>query len=163
MSLFRHILVATDFSECSDRAIELAVRMAAALDAKLTLVHAWDAPSFVYANPIAPPGDVITPLHDAAAECLNEAVARARRTRPDAAGILRRGQAWREILQTRDEIGADLIIVGTHGRSGLSHVVLGSVAEHVVRIAPVPVLTVHATGPLSRVMRGDSASAPPAV
>ncbi len=163
MSLFRHILVATDFSECSERAVELAVRMAGALDAKLTVVHVWDAPSFVYADPVAPAGDVITPLHDAAAACLNEVVGRARRTRPDVIAVLRRGVAWREILETRDEIGADLIIVGTHGRSGLSHVVLGSVAEHVVRIAPVPVLTVHATGPLSRVMRGESASAPPAV
>jgi nucleotide-binding universal stress UspA family protein len=160
--LFNHVLVANDFSECSERALDLGVRMADALGAKLTVVHAWEVPAYVYANTAYVPGDVVSPIVDAARDHLNDALANARRTIPSAEGVLRQGLAWREILAARDACGADLIVLGTHGRTGLTHVFLGSVAEHVVRAAPVPVLTVHGSMPLPRGIHSDTASTPPA-
>ncbi len=56
--------------------------------------------------------------------------------------LLASGPPWEQILQVAKERGADLIVMGTHGRRGLSHALLGSVAEKVVRISPIPVLTV---------------------
>ena len=161
MALFRHVLVATDFSQCSERALDLAARMSDALGAKLTIVHAWDVPAYVYTNPSFIPTDVVTPILDAAKSQLNDAVEEARTIVPHAAAMLRQGVAWREILASQGELEADLIVIGTHGRTGLAHVFLGSVAEHVVRASPVPVLTVHATLPLQRSAREDTTSTPP--
>jgi nucleotide-binding universal stress UspA family protein len=58
-------------------------------------------------------------------------------------GFFKRGAAWRQILLASEETGADLVVMGTHGRQGLSHALIGSVAEKVVRLSPVPVLTVR--------------------
>jgi nucleotide-binding universal stress UspA family protein len=58
-------------------------------------------------------------------------------------GVVRQGSAWREIDDVAREMRADLIVLGTHGRRGVARVILGSVAEKVVRTSPVPVLTVH--------------------
>lgn len=162
MALFRHVLVATDFSQCSERALELGIKMADALGAQLTIVHVWDVPAYVYTNPAFIPSDVVTPIVDAAKDQLNDAVAAARALVPNAGAMLRQGVAWREILAARDELDADVIVIGTHGRTGLAHVFLGSVAEHVVRAAPVPVLTVHGAIPLPRMAREDATSTPPA-
>jgi nucleotide-binding universal stress UspA family protein len=162
MALFRHVLVATDFSECAARALELGVRMADAFGAELTIVHAWDVPAYVYSNPSFVEQDVVTPIVDAATDALNEAVAIARSSVPAAAAMLRQGSAWREILAAREEIDADVIVIGTHGRTGLARTFLGSVAEHVVRCSPVPVLTVHATLPLPETTHPRAADVPPA-
>jgi nucleotide-binding universal stress UspA family protein len=162
MALFRHVLVATDFSQCSERALELGIKTADALGAELTIVHAWDVPAYVYTNPSFIPSDVVTPILDAAKDQLKEAGETARQVIPNAAVMLRQGVAWREILAAREELGADVIVIGTHGRTGLAHVFLGSVAEHVVRSAPVPVITVHASTPLPRMAREDTTSTPPA-
>jgi nucleotide-binding universal stress UspA family protein len=58
-------------------------------------------------------------------------------------GITRQGETWRVIAETAEELGAGLVVMGTHGRRGLPRAILGSVAEKVVRTAPCPVLTVH--------------------
>jgi nucleotide-binding universal stress UspA family protein len=58
-------------------------------------------------------------------------------------GVLREGVAWEEINRVADELDADLIVIGTHGRKGLARALLGSVAENVVRTATRPVLTIH--------------------
>jgi universal stress protein A len=58
--------------------------------------------------------------------------------------MLRSGAPWQQTLEVAREIGADLIVMGTHGRSGLAHAFLGSVAEKVVRMSPIPVLTLRA-------------------
>ncbi len=160
--LFNHVLVANDFSDCSECALDLGVRMAEALGAKLTLVHAWDVPAYVYANTTYVPADVVSPIADAARAHLDDAVGSARRTVPRAQGLLRQGLAWREILGACEDCGADVIVLGTHGRTGLTHVFLGSVAEHVVRAATVPVLTVHASNVLPHRLQPDQTSTPPA-
>ncbi len=68
------------------------------------------------------------------------------------AGILREGVAWEEIEHVADEIDADIIVIGTHGRRGLARALLGSVAENVIRTSQRPVLTIHGPphGPSAR-------------
>lgn len=60
------------------------------------------------------------------------------------AALLREGREWKQILEVVDELGCDLVVMGTHGRKGLSRIMLGNVAEKIVRLSHVPVLTVGA-------------------
>jgi nucleotide-binding universal stress UspA family protein len=141
--ILRRILCPVDFELPSNRAVELAVELAGRVGASLTLVHVYDAPVYAYSGvPFMPVVDAAAPIEKAAQASLDAAVADVKR-RVDARGILRRGRAWEEILATAKEIDADLIVMGTHGRRGLPHAVLGSVAEKVVRLSDAPVLTVR--------------------
>jgi nucleotide-binding universal stress UspA family protein len=139
MSVFRHVLVATDLSDASTPAIDLAVSIARHGGAALTLVHACELPVFPEGTP---PVDYVTPLTAAAGRRLDALLAGLRDRCPDARRVLKVGPPWQEILAAAAENGADLVVVGTH-RRGLVHAVLGSVAERVVRLSPVPVLTVR--------------------
>jgi nucleotide-binding universal stress UspA family protein len=140
---FKHILVATDFSDSAAQALELAAEMAVKFEAALTLLHSWEVPSYSYGGGLYVPVDLATPLEEAAKKCLAEALVELRQRVPRADSSLRSGVAWEEILAAASELHADLIVVGTHGRRGLNRALLGSVAEKVVRMANVPVLTVH--------------------
>jgi nucleotide-binding universal stress UspA family protein len=62
---------------------------------------------------------------------------------PGSTALFKRGVAWRQILLAIEETAADLVVMGTHGRQGLSRALIGSIAEKVVRLSPVPVLTVR--------------------
>jgi nucleotide-binding universal stress UspA family protein len=140
----RHILVPTDFSEGSIRAFETAVDMARDSGAIMTLLHVQHVPTSVFPDvilPIAP--EMMRDAERSAEIVLDEWCGRAH-----AAGVPcdRRtavGATHVEICETAEEIDADLIVIGTHGRGGLTHALLGSVAEKVVRKAPCPVLTVR--------------------
>jgi nucleotide-binding universal stress UspA family protein len=79
-----------------------------------------------------------------ARRALDEALSALRDRVPRLEGILRMGVPWEEILKAIAETHADLVVMGTHGRRGISHALIGSVAEKVVRASPVPVLSVHA-------------------
>jgi nucleotide-binding universal stress UspA family protein len=140
---FGHILVATDFSECAQRALDLAVEMARKFEGDLTLVHCWEAPSYSYGGGLYVPVDLITPIEEGANRALQEALTELQKRVPTAKSMLRSGSAWEEILAAASAVHADLIVVGTHGRRGLNRMLLGSVAEKVVRMAEVPVLTAH--------------------
>jgi universal stress protein A len=145
---FTHILVPTDFNPASDAALAYAKELALKYEARLTLLHVVTDP--VATGAWAP--DVYVP---ASAE-MGERVLRATRERLEAA--LTPEQRARFAVRIETWIGVpaqiiediareqkvDLIVMGTHGRRGLSHMVLGSVAERVVRHAPCPVLTTHA-------------------
>jgi nucleotide-binding universal stress UspA family protein len=144
--IFEHLLVATDFSESARGALDLAVEMSRKFEADLTLVHCWEAPSYSYGGGLYVPVDLVTPIERSAHRCLEEALTELKKRAPTAKSVLRSGSAWQEILVVAREIHADLIVVGTHGRRGLDRVLLGSVAEKVVRMAHVPVLTVHGPG-----------------
>ena len=143
MNEFKHVLVPVDFSESSARALDVAVDLAARYGASLTLVHACETPVYGYSPAGAIPFDYLTPLQDAAGRELREALAAIHARCPDARALLRSGVPADEILATAAERGADLIVMGTHGRRGIRHMLLGSVAERVVRASPVPVLTVR--------------------
>jgi nucleotide-binding universal stress UspA family protein len=136
----KKILVATDFSSGSDEALDHAIDLAKQTGASLDVVYVLE--------PIAqelPLG--LTPSDGAAqlATIDRELVTRA--ARAVNAGLPCRtsmveGSAATEIVQRARDLAADLIVIGTHGRRGLAHALLGSVAERVVQRAPCPVLTV---------------------
>ena len=140
----RHILVPTDFSEGSSRAFDTALDLAHDSDARITLFHVHHMPASVFPDVILP----IAPELMRNVEHSVDLVLDKWRDRARAAGIeadvkTTFGATHDEICRTADELGVDLIVIGTHGRGGLSHALLGSVAEKVVRKAPCPVLTVR--------------------
>ncbi|HEX3775256.1 MAG TPA: universal stress protein [Polyangiaceae bacterium] len=141
---FQHILVATDFSESAERAVSVACELAQKFDAQLTLLTVWELPPVSYEATLYFPGDLATPIHDAAQSALDRAGEALKKQLPRATTMLREGEAWQEILSGAEAVNADLIVVGTHGRRGLGRAFLGSVAERVVRMSKVPVLSVHA-------------------
>jgi universal stress protein A len=140
----RHILVPTDFSEGSSEAFETALGMAVDSGARMTLFHVHHIPTTVYPDVILPLSpDVMQNMQHSVDLVLEEL-----RDRAVAAGVVTDfrtayGTTHVEICAAADELGVDLIVIGTHGRGGLSHALLGSVAEKVVRKAPCPVLTVR--------------------
>lgn len=140
---FKHILVPTDFGEPSGRAVKLALELAQSFKAMLTLMHAYEVPLYTYPQVEPIVVDLFTPIEQAAREQLERELASVQTKVPTAKAILRSGVPWREILSFIDEIHPDLVVMGTHGRRGVTHALLGSVAEKVVRMSPVPVLTVR--------------------
>ncbi len=144
MALFRHILVPVDFGESSERALSTAVELARRFEARLTLLHVCEIPAYAYSGMAEAPVDLLTPIEDAAEEQMSIKLPEVRKLYAPAEAIVRTGVAWQEILSAAEDAGADLIVMGTHGRSGMGHLLLGSVAEKVVRLSPIPVLTVRA-------------------
>jgi nucleotide-binding universal stress UspA family protein len=145
METLRKILVPTDFHPSSRGAIEVALSMARKYDATLLLVHVYAVP--IYAFPdgaLLSTANLASELSNAAQLGLDRAVLELGNRGVPIASVLREGNAEDEILTVADEQGVDLIVVGTHGRSGLSRALLGSVAESVLRHAKVPVLVVPA-------------------
>jgi nucleotide-binding universal stress UspA family protein len=142
---FKHILVPTDFGEPSARAVKLAIDLARRFEAKLTVFHAYEVPLYAYPQVDSIVVDLFTPIEQAAREQLDSALTSVQQKLPQAKAILRAGVPWRELLGVVEEVGADLVVMGTHGRRGVSHALLGSVAEKIVRLSPVPVLTVRDT------------------
>lgn len=139
----KRILVAIDFSSHSDLALDLAVEFAKKFDAKLDLLHVFDLPIPVV-NPyeIAVPPAYVKDAEESARQKLEE-----RRVKVAAAGVeteahLASAPIATAITEAASETNADLVVVGTHGHTGLKHALLGSVAERIVRHAPCPVLTV---------------------
>jgi nucleotide-binding universal stress UspA family protein len=145
MTHFKTILVPTDFEPASDAAIDTAIELATAFDGTIRLTHSYEIP--VGANlgaPVALFADYTPMLEKISREALDAQASKykARFSRIDT--VLRCGITWREILAAAEEDRADLIVMGSHGRHGLPHALLGSVAEKVVRLSPIPVLTVRA-------------------
>jgi len=143
MTEFKRILVPTDFSEAADSARDVAIDLSKKYGASITLLHCYEVPLYVYSGAPAVPADYWTPIRNAASRRLEVAVAELAKLSPQAKGMLSQGVPWEQILHAADEAKADLIVMGTHGRRGLTHVLLGSVAEKVVRLSPIPVLTVR--------------------
>ncbi len=143
----RLILVPTDFSGGAERALRWARILARAFAAKITLLHVVDLASAW--TPIGALVSIPTPIPADFAERLTDYTRAALDTiaqgMPEvAARLVRKGDTREVILEVAKEVGADVIVMGTHGRHGFSHLFIGSVAEHVVRHAPVPVWTVRA-------------------
>jgi nucleotide-binding universal stress UspA family protein len=140
MDRFRHILAPTDFSAASQQGVDAAVALALELDASLTLVHVYELPIYPYHML----DDVLADVEAAIRRELEGLLARVRVGFPKAEGVVRQGAPWQEILDVARERGVDLIVLSTHGRHGLQRVLIGSVAEKIVRLSPVPVLTAGA-------------------
>lgn len=142
----RSILIATDFSDHAECAIELGMELASKLGARVHLVHAYDLPiPTVHPYAVTIPDPYITACRDEAARRLEETLARIRDGGVDAESHLSVVPAASAIAETAREVGCDLIVMGTRGHRGLARMLLGSVAERTLRAAPCSVLTVSAT------------------
>ncbi len=142
--MIARILVATDFSEIADDAIRAALELAGKLGAAVTLLHVYSLPTYLFFD-----GSTWVPPARVAADILSESAHRLALARDAAApsGVpietaVEEGAPAEQIVRYAAERGFDLIVVGTHGRRGLSRLALGSVAERVVRTSSLPVLTV---------------------
>ena len=138
----KRILVPMDFSEHSQKALRYALAFAAQFVAEVTLVHIVE--QMVY------PGDWMYPplaVTDFATEKREQVLARLRALDHGSGvktqHVVRLGRAWQEVIEIAREMKSDMIILATHGYTGLKHVLLGSVAEKIVRHAPCPVLSVR--------------------
>jgi nucleotide-binding universal stress UspA family protein len=145
MTLPRTILVPIDFSDHAEAALDYAVALSAKLDAKLYLLSVIGIPALgVPELGVALTASVIDSMITGNQDALDK-LADARRPTAQIAGtLLRTGDARDMIVHTASEVGADLIVMGTHGRRGIGRALLGSVTESVVRTAPCPVLTIRA-------------------
>jgi nucleotide-binding universal stress UspA family protein len=139
---FKHLLVATDFGAPSQCALDAALELAREFDAHLTLVHVYEIP-YAYGEMTYATADMLAALEKLASEALEKTRREIEQKLPGTVAILRCGIAAPEILSVIDHVHPDLVVIGTHGRTGVKHVFLGSVAEKIVRLSPVPVLTVH--------------------
>jgi nucleotide-binding universal stress UspA family protein len=139
----RHLLVPHDFSETAQHALSYAIDLASKLGARITVMHAYEVPTFGYPQGVTLTSELIGDIHRAADTALAGVAAEARRSGVDVQPLLRQGPAWSEINSSATDTHADLIVMGTHGRHGVSRALIGSVAEKVVRTAPCPVLTVR--------------------
>ena len=139
----QHILVAHDFGEASQSALAYAIDLAETLKARITIVHAYDVPVYGFPEGLALTAETIGRIEAVTKQALEGIVQHARRPGVQIDGVLRQGPAWSEIVAAAAETKANLVVIGTHGRRGLAHALLGSVAEKVVRSAPCPVLTVR--------------------
>lgn len=150
------ILVATDFSPCSAGAVRLAASLARRRHVSLLLVHAVEPLPF--GDPVLPvaPAGWASALLTAAEETLAREATNLRTSGLAVETRVIVGQAATVVLDTARDQGADLIVVGTHGRKGTAHLFLGSVAETIVRHAPCPVLV--AREPVADLGRWDGSA-----
>lgn len=144
----RTILVPIDFSPSSARALDTAAGLAERLGAKLVLLHAYhiDIPLTSYAmagGPVIPKG-FYDQIRENATTKVAELAEQARKWGVEVTGLAVSEPASIAIVEQAEQLGADLIVMGTRGNTGLKHVFLGSVAERVLRTAPCPVLTIRA-------------------
>jgi len=146
MEGIRKILVAVDFGPASEAAGKRAIAIAKRFGAELVVLHVYEAPVYPYVPPPLLEVDTIVATLERRAHAGVEVVARQLAAELGAGARvtseLRQGSAWRNILDVAAELDADLVVMGTHGRSGIERVLIGSVAEKVVRMSPVPVLIV---------------------
>ncbi len=143
MALFGKIVVAVDFSDHARAALEMAVEIAKDRGSKIQMLHCYQIqPGGISPYGIALPSDYYSEIRDAAARQLKEWRAEFVPAEIDVEELLSSESPSLAISQTAESFGADLIVMGTRGLSGIKHVMLGSTAERTVRIATCPVLTV---------------------
>ncbi len=141
------ILVPVDYSACSAAAVRLAAEVASKFGAELDVVHVWDRPAYVSEAIQVGHGNDARSLVELIRENAQSEMAEfmAKLSVPASLKLSTRllaGNPAATVLKALNEGKHQLLVVGTHGRTGLRHMLLGSVAEKLVRLAPVPVLTV---------------------
>lgn len=148
MIQLQKILVPTDFSDNARIALDYAAELARSRNAEVLLVHVMEPPIYPVSFGVGPTNlplmeqDIRRHVEEALERLRREAFGDTIRCRC----IVREGQPFVEIVKAAREEGADMIVISTHGHSGIKHLLLGSTAERVVRKAPCPVLTVRQPG-----------------
>ena len=145
MISLKQILVPTDFSDASQVAVRYGRALAEAFGSSIHLLHVLEDP-FIYA-PVSegyvPPLNFYEDMERAASDRLEQVLDATDRAKLRAQLVLQKGSPFVEIIRYARAQNTDLIVMGTHGRGPIAHMLLGSVAERVVRKAPCPVLTVR--------------------
>jgi len=133
------ILVATDFSTQARHALDWARQFTEVFGAKLVLFHVINIFSLAEMGCVVGGTDPLHLLREQARDCMAEL----KKLVPEAETIVREASPRPTIVDAAVELDCQMIVMGTHGRSGLAHLLLGSVAEYVVRHSKVPVMTVR--------------------
>jgi universal stress protein A len=149
MESVKKILVPVDFSKSSSAVLDYAGRIAEKFGATIDVLHVWETPSYRWPDAAIgiegePPVTLAALVRSRASEDMDELLRVLEgRALPRIGKRFETGDARDAILRVAVDGRYDLVVMGTHGRRGLSHLVLGSVAEQVVRRSPCPVLTVR--------------------
>jgi universal stress protein A len=140
----KSILCPVDFSAGSSHATDYASGLAEKLGAKVHVLHVYALPVLGSADAAKMLGpEVIAQMGDEAARSTNMVVESLRASGVEAEPHIGDGAPYAEIIRFAQALDVDLIVMGTHGRTGMSHLLIGSVAEKVCRLSPIPVLTVR--------------------
>ncbi len=146
MKRIRRILYATDYSKASGRALDEAVNLARQNRAELLVVHVMEPIPYTAGEEFGG-AELYLRLEDATKResqtTMDKLIRRLRRTKVKAKSLLLRGSAYDQIVKTAKSKRADMVVIGTHGRTGLSKLFMGSVAAKVVSAATCPVVTVR--------------------
>jgi nucleotide-binding universal stress UspA family protein len=137
------ILVAVDFSETSDRAVATAVELASKFDGRVVLLHAYEIPALGFPDGVLVASSEVVSRISSSAQSAITSLADKYKGRAPIETIVRTGVPYESVNAVAEEINADVIVIGTHGRRGIARALLGSVAENVIRTATRPVLVVH--------------------
>ena len=148
MPKIQKIVCPVDFSNCAQQALKYATELAKQFDAEVCIVHAYEDPA-AYVTPM-PMSGYVGPGAELLLELRKQLEQRLAQTKDEVEKLgvrvrseLLEGAPYRVVLDWAKEYGADLIVVGTHGHTGLTHALLGSVTERIVRMAHCPVLTIR--------------------
>lgn len=147
MRSIHRILFATDFSAASEPALDRAIDLSKDSGAELIVAHVYEPPSRMSLDGYVLPqiyDDFEDALREEAEKQLAPLVARARKAGVNTRSLLVKGIPYRAIARAARSNNADLVVLGTHGRTGVARLFLGSVAARVISTAPCPVLTVRA-------------------
>jgi nucleotide-binding universal stress UspA family protein len=146
MRTIRLIFYATDFSEASERALDEAVGLAQQFGAELRVVHVIEPVHYVTGEEFAA-ADLYTKLEEAAERnataSMKTLLGKVEKLGVKTESLLLKGTSAEQIVTAAKERNADMIVIGTHGRTGLSRLFMGSVAARIVSTAECPVLTVR--------------------
>lgn len=137
------IVCAIDFSEPSDRALGHALALAKRIGAKVIAVHAWQLPVYAVPDGVAVFGpEVVAEITEGLQKQLAKTLEGHRAAGLTLEGRLVAGAPVEAVLEVAKDVGAEYIVIGTHGRTGVARFVIGSVAERLVRLSTIPVVVV---------------------
>jgi len=144
MSLPKTILVPVDFSEASERALVYALDLAKSTGGTVHVMHAFELPIIGFPDgTLVATAEMAAKIVDSAQSSLSALVAKYESTSVPLTAALKQADPRAAILAVAKELDAELVVMGTHGRRGLAHALIGSVAESVVRTSTIPVLTLR--------------------
>jgi len=145
--MFKKIVCPIDFSEFTDEILEYAVNITKKFNAELYLLHI--IPNLTYFTPyesFLTPENIVSIEHNIEIEIKKNFEKAVKKVDIPVKQVIKKGIIFIEIIDYIKEEGIDLVIMGTHGRSGGEHILIGSVAEKIVRKSPCPVLTIRPKG-----------------
>jgi len=157
--MFTNLVVALDGSECANHALELALTLAKAGGGELAICSVADpAPLYGSLEPAAMAEQTLLEINRNAERIVDEGTAKAAAAGVASRGKVLEGEPAREIVKYAAAERADAIVMGTHGRSGLTRLLMGSIAEGVLRSASMPVLTVRREAHLAPIPTAEASS-----